>query len=201
MGHHVNVTDEYRLPDQLFGPLPDWFFPAVGRVVAVSSLLENKAQVLTEDLANVPQDTLTMTTPAEMRKIARKAAHQVDSANSALEVAPISKDVESFFGQVLDLLERRNSVVHGIWPAQAGEEQFGWRPRRPGRDVKTRITADNTCADMTDIISRAAHLIQSWNNLHGAVNYARTRAAEGGYEGLPVDTTRQGAGDRQHLGG
>lgn len=195
--HHVNVTDEYSLPDLLFGPLPDWFFPAVGRVVAVSSLLEHKAQVLAETLMNVPQDTLTMKPPAEMWKLARKAANQVDSANTALGVAPVSKDVESFFGQVLDLLERRNGVVHGIWPAQAGAEQFGWRPRRLGRDVETRITADKTRADMTDLIGRAAHLIQSWTNLHGAVNYAQTRAAEGGYKGLPVDSTHQAGGDKQ----
>jgi len=109
-----------------------------------------------------------MKPPAEVWKLTRKAANQVDSANTAAGVAPISKDVESFFGQALTSSSGATGVVHEIWPAQAGAQQFGWRPRRSGRDVETRITADKTCADMTDLIGRAAHVIQSWNNLHGA---------------------------------
>ena len=48
-------VDEFDLPVMLFGTQPEWFFPAVGRVVAVSALLENKAQVLAETLAGCPR--------------------------------------------------------------------------------------------------------------------------------------------------
>jgi len=180
-------VDEFGLPDSAFGRLPDWFFPAVGRVVAVSALLENKAQVLAETLANYPQDTLTLTTSARVRKIGVEAAAQIDAANSASAVDPIGSQVGAFFDEVVDLLDRRNSVVHAIWPAQAGEEQFGWRPPRRAKDNETRITADNTRARLTDLIRRKADLIQAWNNLHGTATHARLRAADGGYHGLPLD--------------
>ncbi len=132
-----------------------------------------------------------MTRPSTMKKLAHKAASQIDRSNVTLGVDPISRDVDVFFGTVLHLLERRNSVVHAIWPAQPGEEQFGWRPGRLGKDSQTRLTQDNTRIDMTDLVSRAAELIQTWNNLHGLVSHARTRAADGGYAGLPLDSIRR----------
>ena len=35
----IESIDEFALPASILGPLPDWFFPALGRVVAVSGLL------------------------------------------------------------------------------------------------------------------------------------------------------------------
>ena len=76
------LLDEFELTDSILGPLPDWFFPALGRVVAVSAVLENKARILAETLANQPQDILTMASVAKLRKAAITAAGRIDTANS-----------------------------------------------------------------------------------------------------------------------
>lgn len=184
------TIDEFELPASILGPLPDWFYPALGRVVAVSALLENKAQVLAETLAHSPQDSLTMTSVAKLRKIAISAAIRIDSANAGSvqsTVDPISAPVSEFFDEVVRLLDRRNGVVHAIWPAQPGEQQFGWRPRRTHHDDETRLTDENTRDRLTDLIRRETDLILGFNNLHGSVTHARLRAAEGGYETLAID--------------
>lgn len=178
--------DEFGLPLSLFGTLPDWFFPALGRVVAVSALLENSAQVLVETLAGFPQDTLSMAPIADLKKNALGAAEQIDLANADSGADPVKPAVTDFFDRTAHLLDRRNGVVHAIWPAQPGEEQFGWRSARPGKATGVRVTADNTLAKVTDLIRQESELILAWNRLHGAATQARTRAEGRGYRGLPI---------------
>ena len=179
-------VDEFDLPVMLFGTQPEWFFPAVGRVVAVSALLENKAQVLAETLAGCPQDTLSMARIADLRKNALQAADQIDMANSSSGVEPVKPEVTDFFDRTARLLDRRNDVVHAIWPAQPGAEQFGWRSPRPSKTTSVRVTADNTRAKLSDLIRQESELILAWNRLHGAATHARVQAATQGYAGLPA---------------
>lgn len=187
------MTDEFGLSDGLLGPLPSWFFPAVGRVVAVSSLLEQRTQVLAETLAALPQDSLTMTRLSGMRTLALKAAREIDRANDPQGIEPIVNEVHTYFAEVVKLMDRRNGIVHAVWPAQGGEAQFGWRPRRLGRDAQTRGTSDNTRAQMVDLIRSATARVESWPSLFMRANHARSRAAEVGYAGLLIEPARNTA--------
>ena len=126
-----------------------------------------------------------MTPVAKLRKISIAAATRIDAANigpGKSTVDPISASVAKFFDEAVRLLDRRNAVVHAIWPAQQGEQQFGWRPRRTGHDDDTRLTDDNTRARLIDLIHRETDLILAFNRLHGSATHARVLAAEGGSE-------------------
>jgi hypothetical protein len=160
--------------------MPSWFYPAVGRVVAVCSLLEYRAQILVEALSLAPADSFSSTSFSDLRKSARKAAILVDERQIGSTIGEVRGDVDRFMAQVQEVLQRRHGVVHAMWPAQVGDEQLGWRPRRPGKDVETRITQDNTLADMKQLISAASALINQAEALHGAVNAAAVRALQAG---------------------
>lgn len=53
------MHDDFGVPDRMLGEHPDWFCPALGRVVAVCALLETRAQSLAENLARMEPGTLT----------------------------------------------------------------------------------------------------------------------------------------------
>lgn len=169
-------VDEFDLPAVLFGPPPDWFYPAVGRVVAVCALLENKAQVLAETLTGVQQNTLTMARLSDLKKQALHAARAIDARNAGGAADPLTPGTTEFFVRTELVLARRHGIVHAVWPAQPGEQQFGWRPGRREDGGQARVTADNTRAGLTDLIRQASQLILGWPGLHGAASHARLRA-------------------------
>jgi hypothetical protein len=113
---------------------------------------------------------------ADMRARSLKASRDIDAANSGDGIESIGPSVKSFFDRATSLLERRNAIVHAIWPAQQGDEQFGWRPRRLGKDAATRVTRDNSRTLMTDLIAEASDLVLAFNDLLGRTSYARVRA-------------------------
>jgi len=92
--------------------------PAVGRVVAVSALLENKAQVLAETVASVPQDTLSVATIASLKKFALRAAGQIDSVNAGTGADPVTPAVTDFLSRLTPTRPRLR-MARSTDPAEA----------------------------------------------------------------------------------
>ena len=169
----------------MLGVHPEWFYPALGRVAAVCALLENRAQALAEILARLEQGTLTMKRTADLRGAATAAARLVDSANHPLQVAPISAQVDEFYAQLSEIMDRRNAVIHAIWPAQSGEAQFGWLPGKLASRGEARTTRDNTQVGLLDLIGKAVTLVDQAGDLISLTSFAVSRALEAGYRGVP----------------
>lgn len=51
------MPDRFGVPDNMFGPMPEDFYSAVGRVVLIAALLEVKLVDLLNTLDRVPQTT------------------------------------------------------------------------------------------------------------------------------------------------
>ena len=164
--------------------IPSGFYPAVGRVVAVCALLENRAQSLTEILARLEQGTLTQKPIRFLRDAATASVERIDFANQLMMVGPISPRVNDFYAQVEEIMDRRNAVVHALWPAQSGEAQFGWRPGKVASDGEVRMTQDNTRAGLVDLIGNAVAMVDEGGDLISITSFAVSRALEAGYSGI-----------------
>lgn len=182
------MVDEFGLPEDLFGPHPEWFFPALGRVVAVCALLEERALNLAAAIAFVQPSTLTMKPLAELAKQAKQGARGIDEITVKLGVALITDAVNKFFDEAREVMKRRNDVVHSIWPAQPGEEQFGWRPPRAQDDGAVRITSDNSQDSFTDLIRCAVAVVESFPDVYEITCWAVSRAGAAGPMGPAAAT-------------
>jgi hypothetical protein len=108
------MQDEFGLPDRMLGRHPDWFYPALGRVVAVCALLETRAQALAEILAHQAQGTLTKRPIPVLCGTATAAAQSVDSTNDSMNFAPISPRVVEFYKKVGEIMDRRHAVLSDL---------------------------------------------------------------------------------------
>lgn len=118
----------------------------------------------------------------------------IDSANEPMQVRPIASRVNEFYSQLGKILERRHAVVHAVWPAQPGEEQFGYRPGRLDSHGEVRVTRDNTQAGMRDLIGTAIAMVDECGDLISTTSFAVSRALEAGYRGTTVPAAKGAAG-------
>lgn len=157
------MVDDFGVPESLIGEHPDWFFPALGRVVAVCAVLETRALELAESLAQVPQGSFAKKPIATLKANAHGHAEDFDAINADRGVGtPITKTVDDYFDRILDVMERRHAVVHANWPAQPGDIQHGWRYGRSDPGPATRVTADNTRDKLVDLIKTASDLVMTF---------------------------------------
>ena len=192
--HHVGMRDEYGLPDRMLGPHPDWFYPALGRVVAVCALLETRAQTLAETLAHMEQGTLTKRRFRDFVDVAAHAAKLVDIAYQTANFSPVGPGVASFYKKAAEIMERRHAVIHAVWPGQPDEVQFGWRPTDgSGQDPadtsprgQVRVTRDNSLERFRDLIKRAVDLVDEAGALISPLSFAVEQACEAGYLGTTL---------------
>jgi hypothetical protein len=192
--HHVAMNEEYGLPDRMLGPHPEWFYPALGRVVAICALLETRAQTLAEILARMEQGTLTKKRFRDFVDVAAHAAKLVDTAYQSANFNPVAPGVASFYEKAAEAMERRHAVIHAVWPAQPEEVQFGWRPTdNSGREPddtwprgQVRVTQDNTLELFQDLITHAADLVDEAGALISPLSFAVERAREAGYSGTTL---------------
>jgi len=89
------MHDDFGTPDRMLGGHPDWFYPALGRVVAVCALLETRVQSLAEILAHMEQGTLTQKPNHVLCETAAAAVQMIDSANEAMQLGPIGGSSQS----------------------------------------------------------------------------------------------------------
>lgn len=175
------MIDSFGVPEALFGTHPDWFFPGLGRVVAVCAVLETRALELAESLAYVQQGSYTKNPIVTLKKNALRDAQDLDAINAGLGVGtPIAKTVDDYFGSVVDVMQRRNGVVHANWPAQPGATQFGWLPALANLGSATRVTADNTRVKLVDLITTASGLVMWVPRVMGVVSPAVSSAVAAG---------------------
>lgn len=175
------MSDDFGVPEVLFGTHPDWFFPALGRVVAVCAVLETRALELAESLAHVRQGSFTKNSMVTLKKNAHRDAQSLDAINAGLGVGgPITKTVDDYFGLIVGAMQRRNAVVHANWPAQPGATQFGWLPALSDLGSATRVTADNTRVKLVDLITTATDLVVKFPRVMQVVSPAVSSAVTAG---------------------
>lgn len=152
------TVDEFGLPTSILGRHPDEFYGAVGRIVCVSSVLEQQLSALRHSLAKAEQGAFT---------------HQPVSGQIAVARDLVSQLPEDRRPPVLDFLDRsdqavkrRNAVVHSAFPAQSAGQLLGHKPVRDHaiRDGSAEWTVTNM-EEMRALVASLSRLVLDFNDV------------------------------------
>lgn len=142
--------DGWGVPDRLLGPLPADFYEAVGRVTALTALLEDRLRALLQAVRRVAQTAHAKDGAGRLIPALRRRAVRLGADWAAFP---------AYLNDVADLLERRNTLVHSLWqPTDDGTGFFG---HRLDPDAE-RTTADITMDDLRSTVADAVNLIDAW---------------------------------------
>lgn len=138
----------------MFGPISDEMFGAIGRVVAVASLVELNAIDLIAQIDCVPQTATA----------GKSLAALLEQREKAKEPA-LPSDVVALLGQVMEALDKRNAVAHGLWTVSYDGSTFRWRPvikrKRKAPHISTlddTVTIDDMRSLIGCLVDLSSHL-------------------------------------------
>lgn len=146
------TVDSFGVPSNLTGNHPEEFFSMLGRIVALSALLENRVLVFYQYLVGRRQDEHT---ELGVGKLIANALREIrtlpDRADRQL--------AEEFLTEAKAITGKRNDYVHNLWPAQTDGRLFGWRvPQK--RDAQEALTTVTTLEEMHDDLRRLVTLLE-----------------------------------------
>lgn len=152
------TVDGFGLPPNLLGPHPDEFFQIMGRVVALTALLEHRLLTLYE----------LLTAQTGTRSKVRGAGDFVSLCRDELKRfrGAEGQRLGVFLDTASECLRVRNSYVHSVWPAQAGDEKFAWRADIRN-DLRATITFTKTLGEMRADLTALIELLDfgRWSQL------------------------------------
>lgn len=119
--------DRYGVPNQLFGQLPDDFYGLIGRVVAVSALVETQLGDLVATLADTVQSTFAGQDGGRAVKTARRLLLFPLAARPSVSYA-MAAQLNDLVDRIEEAMRERNDIVHSVWPGASLENARGWRP-------------------------------------------------------------------------
>lgn len=167
------TIDSFGVPSNLTGNHPEEFFSMLGRIVALSALLENRVLVFYQYLVGRRQDehtelgvgTLIANALSEIQRLPEPADRQL---------------AEQFLMEAKAITGRRNDYVHNLWPAQSDGRLFGWRvpQMKNAQDVRLRRAPTTRCATISEVsspYSRLATSTASWDSFRVATIFKAAR--------------------------
>jgi len=143
-------SDTWGMPDRLLGPLPAEFYEGIGRVAALTALLEDRLRALLQAVRHAAQTEHAKDSPGRFLP---------DLRRRAARLGPDWAAFPAYLDDVVDLLERRNVLVHSLWqPTDDGVGFFGHRLDPEAE----RTTVTVTMEDLRTTVADAVHLIDGW---------------------------------------
>ncbi|MBZ5735140.1 hypothetical protein K8Z61_11605 [Nocardioides sp. TRM66260-LWL] len=157
-------VDAFGVPDTLLGPLPDEFYGAVGRIICLSALLENKMLSLYQALTGSQQDEHTRLPLSEL-------VNRCSAVVSAAGPSDTRDRMSTYLVLVDSATKDRNDYAHNLWPAQPDGQFFGWRPGRATRasDNEDQMTSKNF-ADLQGTIDLLVASLAEWPHCFALVS-------------------------------
>ena len=134
----------------MFGPISDEMFGAIGRVVAITSLVEMNAVDLITMIDRVPQT-----------ENAGKSISSVLNERKQAKKPALPADVELLLNEVTEALDERHAVAHGLWTVPDDGPTFLWRPVVEKKRVASHVPTVGdamTIDDMRLLIGRLVNL-------------------------------------------
>jgi hypothetical protein len=158
------TPDAYGVPSNLLGRHREDMFSMVGRIVMLSATLENRLLSIYQSLVGAGQNKFTTVPVGQL----------IDRCGSELDRLDDRPDhrqlMETFLADAKVVIERRNHYVHNLWPAQAGDKLWGWRPSRD-KNVLEAVTVETTLEEMrTDL--KALVAVLEVNRVNGLISIA-----------------------------
>lgn len=168
----MNDVDDYNLPERILGTHPDEFYGAMGRIVCICAVLEDRVIALRHALERVEQGRFT--NQPISRQIAVARSFLVNVAEPGREV------IASYLDRVGDAFKTRNDLVHGSFPAQASGEIWGHRMTRDRAVLDgTADTVEITLTDLRIFIGHLSELVIEFNAAMPYTAYDPTEIVDG----------------------
>jgi hypothetical protein len=137
-------ADPFGIPDNVFGPVDDDFYGAIGRIVALGALVEQKYGDMIDQIggpgATQPGRQLS-TLDKRFCSIAKSRTQQKD---------PLPERVIAVHRRVVAAMKKRNSLVHSIWPNPTADVAKGWRMPPRGPNVEWTETTETDLRILID---------------------------------------------------
>lgn len=157
--HEANSADEYGLPVGLLGPHADEFYSAIGRVVCVCAVLEEKVTALRHTLARPAQGRFAHEPVSAQIKAARALSNRLPE--------PGPERINWFCDKAEAALHHRNELVHSSFPAQPDGRLWGHRPARSKALTDgSADTVETTIGELRAYIGELASLVEVFNQVH-----------------------------------
>jgi hypothetical protein len=158
---HV-TRDAFGVPSNVIGVHPEKFFSLLGRIVALSALLENRVLVFYQYLVGGQPDRYT---DLGVGKLICRALKEIAVLGPADR-----KFAEEFLEEAKVITEKRNHYVHNLWSPQGGGSLFGWRTPRK-KNAPAALTMATSLDEMRADLRRLVDLlnVKRLNSLLGLV--------------------------------
>lgn len=150
--------DKYGVPSRFFGMVPEEFYALVGRVVMVAAVLEDRLITLLTILSPPPRYQSTF---AGMS--AGQINQRIDKELSR-RPAPFTTEGQALLARAGQAFDRRNEIVHSLWPNPTLEHAWGHRTVTAGKRIEGKHSAAVTTSE--DELTR---LVNELVDLYGAV--------------------------------
>ena len=165
--HERNDVDEYGLPLGILGAHPNEFFSAIGRVVCVCAVLEEKVTTLRHTLERADQGSFTH------QPVSKQIMRARDLSRRLPEPGP--EKIGAFCDNATVAFDRRHELVHSSFPAQPDGRLWGYRPvRDKGTTDGSAQTVETTLEELCAFISELARLVRDFNAVHGLASRGTT---------------------------
>jgi hypothetical protein len=146
------ASDQFGVPANLMGRHPEEFFSILGRIVALSAILENKVLVFYQCVVGRRQDEHTA---LSMGQLIGKALQELQ------RLPPRDRQLaEDFLVEAKSITDKRNDYVHNLWPAQGDGRLFGWRAVSKKKAPAASITTEGNLEEMRHDLLRLVDLLE-----------------------------------------
>jgi hypothetical protein len=148
------------IPDYFFGNLTTEFYAGVGRMAALSALLEDRVRALLQTMKRVPQSEYSRTPIGALVTMTEELARALGDD---------WEDFSNYATRIRATLRLRNDLVHNLWQPKPGGKFFG---HRDGQEPSTI-----SLSDVEGGVSELVVLYQEgryWYDLAGALPVDRS---------------------------
>lgn len=156
------TVDEFGVPENLFGPVPENEYRLVGRIVTVAALVEVNLYDLLNELEHVSQ---TRYAGEQATTLLKKAESVVGAGSFRADFVARARPV---LARARKAFELRNAIVHGVRPVQDSGPGLAWRPVRPKQRVDPGtpiVSVGVTSAEMADLVLELVALQAAFTDL------------------------------------
>jgi hypothetical protein len=148
-------VDRFGIPDNILGAHDEDFYGAIGRVALLSALVEYQALTIYQTMMNLSQ---TEGTQLHASQLAVRACDALQPG----EEDQNKKTLIKYFTDVKTAFPERNNYIHNLWPAQPGDQFFGWRPNpdKKTRDNEPSVATQGNMDELKAFILMLVELVQ-----------------------------------------
>ncbi|NPD04866.1 hypothetical protein HN031_09250 [Nocardioides sp. zg-1308] len=152
-------VDACNLPIGLLGRHPEEFYGAMGRIVCICAVLEDKVASLRHALVRVQQGRFTHEPTSAQIKTSRRLSRDLPDPAPSL--------IGAFLGRAQVAFDRRNELVHSSFPAQASGRIWGHRAAREKSVTDgSTDTVVTSVEEMGAFIRELATLVWDFNHVY-----------------------------------